>query len=103
MSDQKPKNRGEFTAEVKSQRALELVRGDLSLSQMSTRYSIKETVLSRWKKEFLERSSQAFSGSSSEQEIRIKELEAELARQALDLEILKKAFSLLPSEKGPDS
>jgi transposase len=103
VSDQKLKNRREFTAEFKAQRALELVRGDLSLSQMSARYSIKETVLSRWKKEFLERSAQVFSGSVSEQELRIKELEAQLAAQALDLEILKKAFSLLPNAKYPNS
>lgn len=103
MSDQKLKNRREFTAEFKAQRALELVRGDLSLSQMSARYSIKETVLSRWKKEFLDRSAQVFSGSVSEQELRIKELEAQLAAQALDLEILKKAFSRLPNAKDPNS
>jgi transposase len=103
VSEQKLKNRREFSAEFKAQRALELVRGDMSLSQMSSRYSIKETVLSRWKKEFLERSAQAFSGSVSEQELRIKELEHRLAQQALDLEILKKALLLLPNESGSGS
>lgn len=103
MSDQKLKNRREFSAEFKAQRCIELVRGDLSLSQMSSKYSIKETVLSRWKKEFLERSAQAFAGSSSEQELRVKELEHRLAQQALDLEILKKALLLLPKENGPQS
>lgn len=103
MSDSKLKNRREFSSEFKAQRCLELVRGDLSLSQMSSRYSIKETVLSRWKKEFLERSSLAFSGSVSDQDLRIKELESQLARQSLDMEILKKAFLLLPEKSEGDS
>jgi putative transposase len=103
VSDQKLKNRREFSAEFKAQRALELVRGDMSLSQMSAKHCIKESVLSRWKKEFLERAPQAFSGSSSEQELKIKELEHRLAQQALDLEILKKALLLLPKESGAES
>ena len=97
MSEQKLKNRRSFSAEFKAKVTLELIRGDMSLSQSSTKYSVKESVLSRWKQEFLERAALVFAGSPSEQELRVAELERKLREQATDLAILKKALLHFPS------
>jgi len=95
VSEKKLKNR-RFTAEFKARVSLELVRGDMSLSQASVKYSVKDTVLSRWKQEFLERAPMVFAGSPSEQELRIAELERRVREQETDLLILKKALLLVP-------
>jgi putative transposase len=45
-----------FSAEFKARIVLEILTEGKSLSQASREYRIKDTVISRWKKEFIERS-----------------------------------------------
>ena len=45
--------RRSFSAEFKAKVVLELISGEKSLAQASREYGIKDTVLSRWKQEFL--------------------------------------------------
>ena len=52
--------RRKFSPEFKSRVVLELIIGQKGLMQASREYGIKDTVLSRWKQEFLERAPQAF-------------------------------------------
>jgi len=103
MSDEK-KNRV-HTPEFKASVVLELIRGDVSLSQASSKYGIRDQMLSRWKKEFLERSCTVFGGVSvsNDQERRISELESLFKEQSLELAILKKALALSRKGKGSDS
>jgi hypothetical protein len=60
-----------------------------------------ETLLSRWKQDFLSKGPDLFesqaNGKDSELEARIAELERLVGRQALELEVLKKAGALLGS------
>ena len=100
----KLKNRRIFSAEFKARVVLELVRSEYSLAEASAKYDIKDTVLSRWKQEFLERAASVF--GSSENEIdreKIAELERIIGQQAVELTLLKKASSLLQSRKGSGS
>jgi transposase-like protein len=103
LSESKLKNRREFSAEFKARVCLELVRGDKTLSQMSAQHEIKETVLSRWKQEFIERSATVFIGTKSEQDIRLGELERALKRQEEEIAILKKALLLSAPQRGQKS
>jgi transposase-like protein len=104
VSNQKLKNRREFSAQQKAQIAIELIRGDKTLAQMSAEHQIKVSVLSRWKQEFLERSPQLFlRAGNSEQEIKMLEMQGQLERQAQDLAILKKALLLWEELKERDS
>jgi len=104
MSESNNKNRT-FSAEFKTRVVLELVRGDVTLAQASARYEIKDTVLSRWKKEFLERANSVFGGpgSDSPQERRLSELENLFKEQSLELAILKKALAISRNPKGGKS
>jgi transposase len=48
------RERRKFTAEFKAKVVLELISGQKGLMQASREYQIKDSLLSRWKQEFLE-------------------------------------------------
>ena len=54
------RKRRQFSPEFKTQVVLELISGKKGLMEASREYEIKDSVLSRWKQEFLERASQVF-------------------------------------------
>jgi transposase len=86
--------RRKFTAEFKAKVVLELISGEKGLMQASREYAIKDSVLSRWKQEFLERAPQVFElpKSVNPQEERIAELERMVGRMVLQLDMAKKVF-----------
>lgn len=102
MSELKLKNRV-FSAEFKAKVCIELVRGDMSLAQASAKYEVKDTVLSRWKKEFLERAPLVFGAALGEQESRLRGAEDQLEEHRVEIAILKKALSFLETKKGSNS
>ena len=52
--------RRKYTAELKARVVLEIISEHMSLAQASREYGIKDTVLSRWKQNFLRRSHTLF-------------------------------------------
>ena len=88
-----------FTAEFKTRVVLEMLQEQKSAAQASREYGIKDSVLSRWKQEFIERAPLVFeqAGGSDERDRRIAELERLVGRQAMELEMAKKASRLLLS------
>ena len=90
-----------FSPEFKSQVVLEIVSGRKSLALASRDYQIKNTVLSRWKAQFLEGAPGIFEAGRPAEEKRLRERIADLERlagkQALQLEIAKKASRYLKS------
>lgn len=70
-------DRRRFSAEFMAKVVLELLDGSKSLSQASREYGIKDSVLSRWKQEFVERSAMVFepNGARDDRDQRITELE----------------------------
>ena len=95
--------RRKFSAEFKAKVVLELISGEKGLMQASREYGIKDSVLSRWKQEFLERAPQVFAQPKAKdpQEERIAELERMVGRMTLQLDMAKKVFersSYLPKE-----
>ena len=93
------KNRA-YTPEFKAQVVLEVLTQQKSLAQASREYGIHDTVLSRWKQEFIERSPQLFQrgiGKKDEREQRIADLERMVGRLTMELEISKKVSNILNS------
>ena len=86
--------RRKFTAEFKAKVVLELISGEKGLMQASREYGIKDSVLSRWKQEFLERAPRVFEQAKSlnPEAERIAELERMVGRLALQLDMAKKVF-----------
>ena len=83
-----------YTPEFKVRVVMELISGKKSLSEASREYGIKDTVIARWRQEFMERAPQIFEqpGSKDIQAERIAELERTLGRVTLQLEMAKKVF-----------
>ncbi len=94
-----------FTAQFKAQVVLEVISGSKTSGEVCRQYQIHPTLFSRWKTTFLEQAPSVFSqeeSRSAEQE-HIAELERVLGRLTMELEVSKKASSLLgslPSRNG---
>ncbi len=91
--------RRKFTPEYKARIVLEILTEGKSISAASREYGIKDSVLSRWKQEFIERSPMLFenSASSDVRDERIAELERMVGRLATELEMRKKVTNFLDS------
>jgi transposase len=85
-----------FAPEFKAKVVLELISGEKGLMQASREYGIKDSVLSRWKQEFLERAPGLFEqdqdNRQQEQEARIAELERMVGRLTVQLDMAKKVL-----------
>jgi transposase-like protein len=83
-----------YTPEFKVRVVLELISGKKTLGEASREYKIKDSVISRWRQEFLERAPQVFeqSGDKDTQAQQIAELERTLGRVTMQLELAKKVF-----------
>jgi transposase-like protein len=97
-----------FTPEFKFEAVLDMVRGEKTLAQICRERAITESLLYTWRDAFFERAPTIFaeqrsSGNGSDpQTERIAELERLVGRQALELEVLKKARNLLTSVPQPN-
>ena len=86
-----------FTPEFKAKVVLEMLVEGKSLAQASREYGIKDTVLSRWKQQFIERAPQLFATGPAQdgRSDRIAELERMVGRLTMDLNAAKKVFEHL--------
>jgi transposase len=90
-----------FSPEFKAQVVLEVLSGAKSGAQVCREYGIRSQLLSKWKAKFLENATLVFEEGhepNTEDKARIAELERLAGRQALELEILKKASSIFRSQ-----
>ena len=95
------RTRRTFSAEFKFETVIEALRGEKSAAQICRERDINENLLSRWKQEFVERGAEIFEKADKQgdgAEKRIVQLEQLVGRQTLEIEILKKAGSLLGSD-----
>jgi transposase-like protein len=92
-----------FTAQFKLETVIEGLRGEKSVAQICRERHINDNLYYKWRDTFLERASHLFEERSSsqydQQAARIAELERLVGKQALELEILKKAGSLLDAQR----
>jgi transposase len=94
--------RRKFTSDFKARVVLEMLTEQKSAAQVSREYGIKDSVLSRWKQEFIERSPQLFEqgAASDDRDQRIAELERMVGRLAMELEMAKKVSRYLNSSRN---
>lgn len=85
--------RRRFSPEFKARVVLELLTGKKGLIEASREYGIKDTVLSRWKQEFIERAAMVFEQPKLDgQEKEIAELERIIGRLTIQLDMAKKVL-----------
>jgi transposase len=99
--------RRSFKPEWKAKVVLEVLTGAKSTAQVCREHSIKEQLVTRWKKQFLQSASIIFRQEQHQdsQLDRIAELERMVGRLTMELEIAKKASQLLslPSNRNERS
>lgn len=87
--------RKQYSAGFKSKVALEAIRGDLTLSQLSAKYGVHGTQIANWKRQALSGMESVFSGkvvsSDKQQEQTVKELHAKIGQLLVEKDFLLKA------------
>jgi transposase len=73
------KKRTSYPAEFKAKVVLEILSEESTINELASKYSISPVVLSRWKKEFLERASEVFKKGPSESEKELEESKEHIA------------------------
>ncbi len=93
-----PRTRRNFTAEFKAKVLLEIISGSKSAAEACREYNLKPDLVSRWKNQFVTNAAHVFENRSEmdPQQARIQELEQLAGKLSLELEIAKKALTLLP-------
>src|SRR5258707_2807689 len=94
--------RRKFTPQFKSQVVLQVLSGERSMAELCREHQLTSQMIGTWKQQFLAAATQAFESdatSNAEQE-RIAELERMVGKLTMELEIAKKASSLLDGLRG---
>src|SRR5947209_17184730 len=86
-----------FTPEFKAEVVLALLRGEQSHAELCRQHQLSPNLLTLWKQTFLDRLALVFQPDEQRQreDRRLADLEQLVGRQALELEVLKKASRLL--------
>lgn len=91
--------RRSFTPKFKAQVVLELLSGTKSTAAACREYDLQAQVLNRWKSQLVEQAHTIFEPNSiqNEDQSRLTELERMVGRLTMELEVAKKASSILTS------
>ena len=97
------RTRRNFGAEFKAKVVLEILSGAKSAAEICREHNLKPDLLSHWKNQFLANASKVFENGASvdPQQARIEDLEKLAGKQSLEIEILKKALTVLPQTRKP--
>jgi transposase len=85
-------SRRKFTAAFKAQVAIAALRERETLAELSLRYEVHPTLISRWKQEFLANSEKAFekAGDGPDAEVDLTGLYAKIGQLEMERDFLKK-------------
>jgi len=90
--------RRKFNAHLKFQLALEAIRGNVSQIELSRQYAINQNLITRWRKELLNKGYQIFeNGKSDEAGKKVEELEKLIGKKEIEIQLLKKFLGHLGS------
>jgi transposase-like protein len=95
------RTRRNFSAEFKAKVVLEIISGNKTAADVCREYNLKPDLVSHWKSQFLANAAQVFESETQvdPQQARIEELERLAGKLSLELEVAKKALTLLPRAK----
>lgn len=98
MPPNKNNGRRNYAPEYKLKMATQIVSGARTVAELSREYQIKDSVLYRWRDEFLSHAGNIFDQEKTPSSAldRIAELERIIGQQHVELECLKKASKRLP-------
>jgi transposase len=89
--------RRKFSAEFKAKVALEALSGELTLSELASKYDVHQTVIAGWKRQAKEGMVASFSGKTAavkkDAAAEIKELHAKIGQLTVEKDFLERAFA----------
>jgi len=99
-----PRTRRSFSPQFKAQTVLDLLSGASNQAEICRKHNLSPQLLARWKATVIDQLHCLFEEENqpSPEEARISELEQLVGRQALELEVLKKASRILPGLPSRD-
>lgn len=99
------KARRKFTTAEKSKIALEAIKGELTISEIASKYMVHLTQINKWKKLALTQIPEAFTGKQKQVEKRhtseLSALYEQVGRLKVENEFLKKSVTCLPVDRRP--
>ena len=88
--------RRKYPAELKAKVALEALRGEQTMAELSARYNVHPNLIANWKKQAKESLVDVFSGGGAKRdaqhETEIKELHAKIGQLTVEKDFLSKVF-----------
>ena len=88
--------RRRYTADFKAKVALEAIRGELTLAELSAKHGIHQTMIAAWKKQAIEGMAGTFSGKAeavqATSEAELARLHAKIGQLVIEKDFLSKAF-----------
>lgn len=91
-------SRRKFSASFKAKVAMEAIKNEKTLAELSKQFEVNAVVISRWKAELLENISSVFEKSSNaakEEEVDIEKLYAQIGQLKVENDFLKKSCKKL--------
>lgn len=90
--DMKKQSRRKFSAEFKAKVALEAVKNQQTLAELSTKFEVSPVIISRWKGEFLQNLSATFEKKEGVEKdsVNLEELYSQIGQLKVENEWLKK-------------
>jgi transposase len=89
--------RRQFTAEFKAKVALEALRGELTMSELATKYQVHPNMIAGWKRRLTEEAAVLFARGKGDpdqaSEAQVKELHAKIGQLTVEADFLKKGLS----------
>jgi putative transposase len=96
-----------WDSKTKAKIVLEVIGGAMSPAEACRKYELAESVLARWKREFLEKAYLVFGegvgegpDAGKDYAAEVEELQRMIGKQAVELEALKKGLHILQQPKG---
>ena len=91
------KTRRRFSAEFKAKVALDALTGELTLSELASKYNVHPNIITKWKKQARQGVVESFAGKTQPQannhESEVRDLHAKIGQLTVENDFLQKAFA----------
>ena len=91
-------NTRKHSPDFKARVAIEAIKGEKTLSELAGKYKVHPSVIQRWKKELIEKSSQVFATGSNKQndkQAEVAQLYKKIGQLTVERDFLEQASNLI--------